>query len=307
MSESLSRQERELLSTPIRDETPTAPLNIFAGNREDDDFGSEITDEQLDAVESFHQSVAKRFSIALSDLLQQVVDVRLRTARVDTYSKFIFSRATPTCLVTLKAHPLRESLGIDYSPTILYPLFDCLLGGGHQAVEIPTRPMTQIEQRLATRITTTLLAELHDAWEHVLAVDLAIELVESNAQRVRLIAPSDKTITLTFQTTVAEQSGEITICLPLRAVHKMIARLCGPAEPKSMADDSDVSAISVTLGPVTIKSSDYSKLQPGELLITDLSAGTTASVLINGIRCFQARPASLQGHKAVIIEGDACE
>ena len=309
VSESLSIQERQLLSTPIRDEPSVKPrsttLNLFPGNRDDDEFETEVSKEQLDAIESFHQSVAKRFSIALSDLLQRIVDVQLRCVEVVTYSKFIFSRATPTCLITLRAQPLRESLGIDFSPAILYPLIDCLLGGNHNTIDIPSRPMTQIEQRLASRITMVLLEELHDAWEHVLAVQLAIDHVESNAQRVRLVAPSEQTITLTFETRIAEQVGEIALCLPLRASHKMIARLCGTAEsgtPGAAATGQSDSVVRATLGPITIAASDLDKLQPGELLITDLPANTNATVSIDNEDRFEARPASLHGNKAIVIE-----
>ena len=165
--------------------------------------------------------------------------------------------------------------------------------------------MTQIEQRLASRITMVLLEELHDAWEHVLAVQLAIDHVESNAQRVRLVAPSEQTITLTFETRIAEQVGEIALCLPLRASHKMIARLCGTAEsgtPGAAATGQSDSVVRATLGPITIAASDLDKLQPGELLITDLPANTNATVSIDNEDRFEARPASLHGNKAIVIE-----
>ncbi|MCA9180045.1 MAG: hypothetical protein KDA51_01295, partial [Planctomycetales bacterium] len=214
MSESLSQQERELLSTPIRPNSDTSPLNVFPTVGSRDEPHSDITDEQLAAIDAFHQSVAKRFSIVLSDLLQQIVDVQLQPLAIDTYSKFIFSRTSPTCLVTLNARPLRDQLGIDFAPNVLYPLIDCMLGGGRQPVEPPNRPLTQIERRLTIRITNVLLNELHDAWEHVLAVDLSIDQIETNAQRVRIVAPAEETITMTFRTRVSDQTGDITLCLP---------------------------------------------------------------------------------------------
>jgi flagellar motor switch protein FliM len=302
VSELLSQQERELLSTPIQ-EAPKAPFlnvfpNAFPDTRQNPVVDDEITDEQLNAIESFHQSVAKRFSIGLSDFLQRIVDVQLRAVVLDTYSKFIFSRSTPTCLVTLTAHPLRESLGIDYSPSILYVLLDCMLGGGRHAADIPSRPVTQIEQQLAKRVTTVLLAELRDAWEHVLAVDLAIENVESNAQRVRLVAPSDPAITMTFQTRVAEQSGDITLCLPLRSIRKMIMKLSGSVDNT----ENQLASVRASLGPIHILSDDLQKLCPGELLVTDLPANSLAEISIDGEHRFKAKPASMLGKKAVVVE-----
>ncbi len=47
---------------------------------------------------------------------------------------------------------------------------------------------------------------------------------------------------------------------------------------------------------------DFHRLQPGELLVTDLPADALADVSIDGDIRVRARPASLNGSKAVVIE-----
>lgn len=180
---------------------------------------------QLEVLEIFHQDVAGRFSDVLSRSLKRPVDVRLTGVRWLTYSQFAYSRPDPTCFFVLKATPLPTSLAIDLTPNMLYPIVDLLLGGGKRPVELPNRPATALELRLARRIIQLLLDELHDAWEPLLAVDLSVDRVESQAQRVRLAAPADSLVSLDFEVFVSDQGGPMALGLPYRGIRKMVDKL----------------------------------------------------------------------------------
>lgn len=180
---------------------------------------------QLEVLELFHQDVASRFSDVLSRALKRMVDVRLLGVRWLTYSQFAYSRPNPTCFFVLKANPLPNSLAIDLTPAMVYPILDILLGGGKRPVPLPPRPATGLEQRLARRVVQLLLDELHEAWEPLLAVDLSVERVESQSQRVRLAAPADSVVSVDFEVEVADQAGPMALCLPYRAIRKMVDKL----------------------------------------------------------------------------------
>ena len=89
----------------------------------------EVT-RQLEAIESFHQDLAAQFEDALSNSLQRIVETRLVEVQAMSYSQFAFSRSNPTCFAVIQATPLPANLALDFQPTILYPILDCLLGGG---------------------------------------------------------------------------------------------------------------------------------------------------------------------------------
>lgn len=180
---------------------------------------------QLEVLELFHQDVANRFSDVLSRSLKRAVDVRLTGVRWLTYSQFAYSRPDPTCFFVLKATPLPTSLAIDLTPKMFYPIVDLLLGGGKRPVELPNRPATALELRLARRVIQLLLDELHDAWEPLLAVDLSVDRVESQAQRVRLAAPADSLVSLDFEVFVSDQGGSMALALPYRGIRKMVDKL----------------------------------------------------------------------------------
>lgn len=305
--ESLTTEERELLSSgmiqvdhEIGDDCSKSVRDEPSGNP---DLGN--VQEQLDVIQSFHADLARRFEDTLSSGLQQLVDVQLHDVQAMTYSQFAFSRAKPTCFVILQATPLPSPLGLDLSPPVLYPLLDCLLGGGKQPCSIPDRAPTELEQRLAGRITEMLLNELRDAWEALLAVNLTVDRMESNAQRVRLVSPSDPVIVLIFRTRVAEQTGDFTLCLPTQAIRKMVDKLlCGeygnslPDErPNEQAVKASELVASLAIQPLS--AADWSQIKVGDVVMTEVPAEGTVDVLIDGEVCFSGRPGALDGHRAV--------
>ena len=305
--ESLTSEERELLSSGMIQVDRSANAGNAKQASDEAPLNADLDDVQgqLDAVQSFHLELARRFEDTLSSGLQQLVDVRLHDVRAMTYSQFAFSREKPTCLVILQATPLPSPLALDLSPSVLYPMLDCLLGGGKQPCAIPDRPPTELEQRLAARITDMLLDELRDAWETLLAVNLTIDRMESNAQRVRMVSPSDPVIVLIFRTRVAEQSGDFTLCLPTRAIRKMVDKLVcgeyGSADPDERPGEQAVKSAELVVRVATepLSAADWSQLKVGDVIMTDIAADGVVDVLIDGEVRFSGRPGAIDGHRAV--------
>ena len=264
----------------------------------------EVT-RQLEAIESFHQDLAAQFEDALSNSLQRIVETRLVEVQAMSYSQFAFSRSNPTCFAVIQATPLPANLALDFQPTILYPILDCLLGGGKRPCAPPNRPPTELEARLATRVAQLLLNELHDLWERVLAVNLQVDRIESNAHGVRLVAPRERVITLTFETLVAEQSGRIALCLPLRAVRKIVDKLLAgdlrakPSVQPTMSAPGETTELSVQVDLPFVTAAQLERLQVGDVLLSNVEADGLVDVLLNGKAAYQGRLGSAGGRRAV--------
>ena len=113
--------------------------------------------EQMRALQTLHEGFGRNFAAGLSAMLRSMVEVKLTSVDQLTYSEFIFSLENPTCFNLLKADPLEGNLILDINPSILYPIIDRLLGGGKEAGPLARRPLTEIELRLVSRITTLFL------------------------------------------------------------------------------------------------------------------------------------------------------
>ena len=264
---------------------------------------------QLEVMEAFHQEVAIRFADTLSRTLQRLVEVQLTHVESTAYSQFAFSRTNPTCYVVLSATPLPTPLALDVDPAILYPILDCLLGGGHQPCTPPERPPTELEHRLASTIVRSLLDELHDAWEPLLAVDLSIDRIESNAQRVRVVAPGEAIVTLVFKVEVADQTGEMTFCLPCRAIRKIVDKLLvGEYHPSnegstlSASGSDDKTAVwGVHFEGETMSSVDLQNLRVGDVILSEIDVDGLVSVTLNGQPVGRGKLGSVGDQRAVEI------
>src|SRR5438132_11392401 len=136
--------------------------------------------DQMRALQTLHEGFGRNFGAALSALLRSIIEVKLTSVDQLTYSEFVFSLENPTCFNLLRADPLEGNLILDINPSILYPIIDRLLGGGRESGSLARRPLTEIELRLVSKITSLFLDALHRAWENVLVLDLEVVRVESN-------------------------------------------------------------------------------------------------------------------------------
>jgi flagellar motor switch protein FliM len=302
----LTDEERQLLTTPMADATlPGLHARTDLAAADINAAAQGITTSHLLAIETFHQSLAVRLENAFSSMLRRPVAVQLTSASTGYFSQFAMSRAIPTCLVTLQAPQLSQPLAIEISPTVLFPMLDVLLGGGRRACEIPHRPPTEIEQKLAHFIANTLIDELHEAWEPVLAVSLSVDRVDSHAQRVRLVAPNENVVTLVFRFSIADHAGDVSLCLPIPAIHKMIEKLVTDhsiAARREKGTPSDFTRLEVILGTIELTADQIGRIKSGDILFTELPADRLATIVVNGQPRFEARMGSVNGVKAVVVQ-----
>ncbi len=306
----LTREEQDLLQADAS-ETP--------GNRRDlPDVSRLPADElaapaaldvrrQLEVIEAFHQDVAERFADALSRALQRLVEVQLTDVQAMIYSQFAFGRPRPTCYFVLQAAPLAAPLALDLSPRLLYPLLDALLGGGKHSCALPERAPSELEQRLSRRVVGMILDELHDAWEPLLAVNLSIDRIESDAQRVRVVAPGDDVVILTFEVRLTEQSGTFSLCLPQRTIRKMVDKLLvgefTGAEGAALRAARGGESVELTahFEAEPISQIELDNLRTGDVLLSEVDADGWVQISLDGRRTCQGRPGALNGRRAIVI------
>jgi flagellar motor switch protein FliM len=245
-----------------------------------------------------------------------MVDIKLPGADQLTYSEFVFSLENPTCFNLLRSQNLETDLILDINPSILYPVIDRLLGGGRESGPAARRPLTEIELRIASRITRLFLDELHRAWENVLPLNLEVVRVESNPQLVQIVPPNEVVVLITFELTMGDVRGMMNLCIPFNAIERVGPKLTAnhwvtygrkPSSPESVEQvgrnlRGSLVEVVARLAETTISTGELIGLRVGDIITTEQDIRGPLVLSIEGVEKFRARCGAYKGRKAVRIE-----
>jgi flagellar motor switch protein FliM len=273
--------------------------------------------EQMRALQSLHEGFARNYGASISALLRTMAESKLISVDQLTYSEFVYSLEIPTCFNLLRPQPLEGNWILDISPSILYPIIDRMLGGSPSADSLLKRPLSEIELRLTSRITSLFLRELKAAWSSIVALDCELERVESNPQLVQIVPPNEVVILVSFELLMGKARGMMNLCIPFNTIERIGSKLTnnswiGYASSKSnvnsqlqlqdMLDQSKVDVV-VNLARSTLKAVDLLHLQVGDVITTEKDCRSPIEVQVSGVGKFEAKPGAFKGRKAVEITG----
>jgi len=272
--------------------------------------------EQMRALQTLHEGFGRNFGAAMSALLRTIVEVKLTSVDQLTYGEFVFSLENPTCFNLLKADPLEGNLILDINPSILFPIIDRLLGGGREGVGVVARrPLTEIELRLVSRITTLFLEELRRAWENVLELKLNVLRVESNPQLVQIVPPNEVVVLISFELALRDIRGMMNLCIPYNSIERIGGKLSTNSwitygrrhatsesvEQISRTLRASLVEVQVRLARSRISTGELFGLRVGDIITTEKDIHSPLVVNIEGMPKFHAFPGALKGHKAIRI------
>ena len=274
--------------------------------------------EQMRALQTMHEGFGRNFGASLSALLRSIVEVKLTSVDQLTYSEFVFSLENPTCFNLVNAHPLEGQLILDVNPSILFPIIDRLLGGSADSPPPARRPLTEIELRLVSRITSLFLREMQHAWENVLPLKLEVDRVESNPQLVQIIPANEVVVLISFELTVGETRGMMNLCIPFNSIERISGKLSSnswvsyskrPPTPESMQTIGDkIGAapveVVVELASTKISTADLLSLRVGDIVASEKDVAEPLRVSIEGTPKFLSSPGQFKGRKAIQIVGE---
>lgn len=273
--------------------------------------------EQMRALQSLHESFARNFGASLSALLRSIVEAKLISVDQLTYSEFVYSLEIPTCFNLLRPTPLEGNWILDFSPSILYPIIDRMLGGSASAESLMKRPLSEIELRLTSRITHVFLRELKMAWGNTVTLNVELERVESNPQLVQIVPPNEVVVLVSFELMMGKARGMVNLCIPFNTIERIGSKLTNnswisyasskssPATQRQlqqMLGQSRVELV-VSLARSTIRAVDLLNLAVGDIVTTEKDVKELLEVEVSGVGKFNGRAGAFKGKKAVEVVG----
>ena len=188
--------------------------------------------------------------------------------------------------------------------------------GTSQDLFIPQRPLTLIETRLISNVTTRGLATLSEAWSSVRKMTFEVAATESNPQLVQIVPPNEVVVVVGFELKMSNRAGTMNLCIPYNVIEPVMEELSAQSwfsAAKHQRSSELESAVASTLGrasvevtavlaETTISLKDLLLMAPGDLLITEKRADQPVVVCVEEEKKFLARVGKCRGNKALRID-----
>lgn len=274
-----------------------------------------VSGDQLRSLEMLHEVYARNLGASLSGHLRSIVEARLEAVEQLTYTEFIMSMANPTFFNVIKCSPLDGRILLEMNPSIIYPIYDRLMGGGNLEAEIPDRALTDIEWEIIGGILERALNELEEVWNRVQEIQFSVEQQESNPHLVQIIPPNELVILISLEIIMGDHSGMMNLCVPFTVLEPMIAKLTpqtwyglerGEEEETEkrmeIADAIQEAGIEMvgTLLETTITVEDLLNLDEGDQIITEKQQDESVKLRIGGEPVYSGKPGVQQNGRLAV-------
>jgi flagellar motor switch protein FliM len=267
-----------------------------------------LNDDVKRALLALHERSGRQFAADLSALVRRAAQIKLVAVTPTTYREFIARLDSPTCFNVLSQASLSQPWLLEIGPAILFPIMDCMLGGGRAAGPIVGRPLTDIELRLAARVVGLFLSRLREAWKDVVELNLAVQRVECYPQRAAALKADAHVIWIRFELAFASARGMLNLAIPADTLTAIEPNLTGrpvvereTPEPQPASPPATVELVA-RLAQSKIAAVDAARLRLGDMLTTEQSVDAPIAVVQDGVVKFYARVGVVGGRKAVEIE-----
>lgn len=233
MTKSLSQEEIDRL-LEVRgqvggeeDHDPGAPHSIITAGMEKQvrlyDFKRPrlLAHDQIRVINQVHEPFARDFSLYLSTQLRTIVDIGLTAVDQVLYSEYVMSSTPPSALYVVAVREASGKIVLELDPRLIIFIIEKLCGGKGEFLQEP-RAVSQIEQRIMSKVMSRAFRELERAWQQVCEIQLEEVAFESNAEFVQIIPGVEPVILVTFEVTVYEQRSFINICYPYLVLEPML-------------------------------------------------------------------------------------
>ncbi|MEM7628582.1 MAG: flagellar motor switch protein FliM [Planctomycetota bacterium] len=332
MTDMLDQSEVDALfaSVDSTDEVADEPTSQIFSRRRIDLRGLEVrpydfkrpervSKDQMRALQTLHEAFARNFGASLSGFLRTIVEVKVASCEQMTYSEFIGGLPNPTSFNLIKSEGLDGQMCLEISPLIIYPIIDRLLGGTSQDLFIPQRPMTQIESRLISNVTSRGLAALAEAWEGIVPLAFEVAATESNPQLVQIVPPNEVVIVVGLEMKMSNRAGTMNLCIPFNVIEPLMGELAAQSWfAVTKADESgelggrlkrNLSRAPIEVAAVLARTKmtvgELASLEVGDVVLTDRDAGKPCVLLVGGEAKRVGEIGTHRGLRAIRVTGPA--
>ena len=259
----------------------------------------QIGREHLQSISLLHEEFAKNLTHSLGAYLRVDFAAALVSAEHLTYGEFLQRVPDLTYLASCSLLPVGVSALLQLDMAVAFPLIDILLGGEGKATSVPQRAITEIEEQILETVVRIICREWQSAWQ-ALALEFQFEERRLAEHVEHLLPREEKTLTLSFEITVAESRGALNLVVPamvsnalLRKISSSYARDRGKETAESAARlrarlMSCPFSVNLGLELRSVSMRELSQLSRGNLLATNCPSTEAGELRAEHLPLFSA-------------------
>jgi flagellar motor switch protein FliM len=271
----------------------------------------QLTGEQVRTINGLHEAFARSLTQSLGAYLRVLFEVTLVSVEQLAYGEFLERVPEVTYMMSFLVPPMGSSAAMQIDHSLVFPLVDILLGGtGH--CEAMSREVSEIEEQIMEGVARIICRELSAAWAQF-ASDLELEGRQPPAQMQRFLAPTEKTLCLSFEIKLAEARGMLNLVFPTSISNTLLRKLSADrayGKPRAnsrsgrrLAEKMMDCPFPAMLGLMNIKLPIHNliTLTPGEVCNLGLPVRLPASLVIAGRETFESSAVRNGLHRAAQV------
>ncbi len=311
----LSQDEIDNVFRNLRDTGPVDPaLNaqLYDFRRPD-----RIAKDQLRSIHLLHENFARSLASSLSAFLRSYVGADLVSVEQLSFAEFTRCLPSPTCIVALGLRPFEGAAILELSHSLVYPLFEMLLGGTGKGSTKMNREITEIEKSILDSLFRIILQDLRTAWQAVTFIDFVVENHETEPALLQMLAPNEAIVGVSMELRVGDHSGLMNIGIPsiiikmlrqkfdqqwtVRKTHSSETeqqRVLKLIRPSAVSIDARMNGPKVMLEQLLA-------VEEGDVLAFDFSTKNDIDLIFNGRHKFKGKIVQ-SGFKRAFQIGDWC-
>lgn len=267
--------------------------------------------DQLQTITALHEGFARNLTHSLGAYLRVVFTTTLVSAEHLTYREFLQGIPETTYIASCRLDPTGHNAALQLDLKVAFPIIDLLLGGEGKPLAA-IRELTDIEEQILDSVARIICRELGSAWQ-ALPLEVIFEERLQSGEAQRLMAPDEKTLSLSFEVTIADVRGSLILALPGAVSNSLLRKIAGDRtrrRSRAATDhrrhlmrkllecpfEAELSAIDIPLALSTAAT-----LRPGVILAFARPATEPAELLIARTPMFQALAARTGSKKSAHI------
>lgn len=309
----LSQEDIDAL---FRAQAPTTSGHKTQARAYDFRSSDRIPKEQIRALRAVHDTFARSLGSSLSAYLRTYVTVNLISVEQLSFSDFVATLSSPTCIATIGMNPF-EGVGIlELNPSLAFPLIECLLGGGKVKPLVVTREMTTIEERILDGLLALILQNLSLSWQSVANVDFSVESHESEPALLQVMGPNEAIVVIATEVQIGETSGMMNIGIPSSVVKLLRQKFDQQwsARKANITDESErilalihgsELALDARLEGSSVYFHDLMDLKVGDILQLDAHVENPIVLRVNGLQKYSGSVAASDRSTVFVVDGAA--